>query len=650
MEKVTIIVPKKEYSRTLRLLQSFQKLELIDSSEGANDVKMPESKQSELNETLNAIAKCRSILSVYEKSGMISNLRNGRTEMTMTELEKRIKSGRWLQILKETLVSDERLAEVRKERSALTSEVYELSPWRSLKYLPALKDDKLAHIDTMLGSLDTAMLDDFKKELLEATDNICYTDTVFKLDDISGVALFFRRTDRDKTDALCKKYNFLPFDYNDNILPSEKLKQLGKKQGILLDEEQRLLEKLEKLAEEKDKIDIAEDHFRNLLLRRNAEKNSLQSKTAVLICGWIEKNNSDQLKKLLKHNFRFPYHLSFEPVKESEIANVPTALTNKKVVRAFESLTEMYSMPAYDEIDPTPIMTPFYLVFFGMMVADIGYGILMMLGTLAAKLLFKLDRGMKNSIDFFFYLSFPTTLWGVIYGSLFGVNLPFALFSPSKDIIPILILSVIFGWMQLMTGLALNTYLSIKKKNVLEALAGGVSWMTLLLGLALLVSAKFVLNNSILFCISIALCVLAVLLIVITPIFQNGKHRVKGFMKGLYALYGATSYIGDLVSYTRLMALGVSGGSIAAAFNTIILTLPLPARLTVGLLLALVLHGLNMFLSFLGAYVHGIRLQYVEFFGKFFSGGGRKFAPFKAAEKNIYISEETIPQTNNSEE
>jgi V/A-type H+-transporting ATPase subunit I len=112
-----------------------------------------------------------------------------------------------------------------------------------------------------------------------------------------------------------------------------------------------------------------------------------------------------------------------------------------------------------------------------------------------------------------------------------------------------------------------------------------------------------------------------------------------GVGKGLYALYGATSYLGDFISYARLMALGVAGGSVALAFNTILAFLPLPVRLTLGIALAVVLHALNIFLSMLSAYVHGMRLQFIEFFGKFYTGGGKRFEPFKAAERNVIIIE-----------
>jgi V/A-type H+-transporting ATPase subunit I len=150
---------------------------------------------------------------------------------------------------------------------------------------------------------------------------------------------------------------------------------------------------------------------------------------------------------------------------------------------------------------------------------------------------------------------------------------------------------------------------------------------------------KMILDSQALFKIGVGLAIASALLVVVTPMMQS-KSKIKGLAKGAYDLYGISGYIGDLVSYTRLMALGISGGSIAAAFNMLVSYMPPVARFTVGILLMVALHGLNIFLSLLSAYVHGARLQYVEFFGKFYEGGGRAFRPLKTEEKYINIEKE----------
>ena len=192
---------------------------------------------------------------------------------------------------------------------------------------------------------------------------------------------------------------------------------------------------------------------------------------------------------------------------------------------------------------------------------------------------------------------------------------------------------------QIFIGLGLAAKENIKAKNYLGAVSDGFAWQGIMVGAIVGGLGKMLMDSQGLFFIGVGLAVLSALLIIVTPMLQS-KSKLKGLAKGAYNLYGITSYIGDLVSYTRLMALGISGGSIAAAFNMLVGYMPPIARFSVGILLMLALHGLNIFLSLLSAYVHGARLQYVEFFGKFYEGGGRAFSPLKTEEKYVNIEQE----------
>jgi V/A-type H+-transporting ATPase subunit I len=333
------------------------------------------------------------------------------------------------------------------------------------------------------------------------------------------------------------------------------------------------------------------------------------------------------------------YIESEEPTEIEITEEIPTKLKNPTLVRPFEMLTEMYSLPKYEEVDPTPWFMPFYFVFFGMMVADAGYGILMLAGTTIA-LLKILPRGMERFMRFFQVLAIPTIIWGLVYNSFFGFSLGYPpILSTSEDVISILILSIVFGVIQIFIGLGLAARENIRAKNYLGAISNGFAWQGMMIGAVVAGLGKMILDSQALFKIGVGLAIASALLVVVTPMMQS-KSKIKGLAKGAYDLYGISGYIGDLVSYTRLMALGISGGSIAAAFNMLVSYMPPVARFTVGILLMVALHGLNIFLSLLSAYVHGARLQYVEFFGKFYEGGGRAFRPLKTEEKYINIEKE----------
>jgi len=402
------------------------------------------------------------------------------------------------------------------------------------------------------------------------------------------------------------------------------------------------------LIEEQEKYDeiltFAEDYHLNILLRKKKSLEITYEGEDIIIHGWIVSDERAQFENLLSE--RIPgedYSITISEVQNADIPEVPIKLKNRGLITVYERLTEMYSLPRYNEIDPTPIMTIFYLIFFGLMVSDVGYGLAIFLIGLIVKKVLKVKRSTKSFVDFLFYLSFPIMGWGLVFGSFCGLDLPFRLLSVTVDIIPMTVISISLGYFHIMVGLSLQIINQIRLKNYFDMMTGGLAWFLTFFGGGVMILAKATpwFDSNIIFWIGLVLTGIGLAITIVIPAIQYGKRWYAGIGKGLYALYGATGYLGDFVSYTRLMALGVAGGSVALAFNTILAFLPLPVRLTLGIVLAVILHGMNMALSMLSAYVHGIRLQFIEFFGKFYAGGGKKFEPFKAAEKNVIISDTT---------
>ena len=643
LNKVSIAVPASERERLLRLLQAFQNVEIIphdDDEDAAAGFEPDDNERERIGDTLSEIVRAQSVLAAWHSENMIQKLRTGRPEMTLSDLEETVGQSHWQDVCQTALQLGQELENVRARQNELRRLIESWGPWSALSFSPKDLSKAFRYTRAIAGSFPLRVFADFEKAFAEETDGLGVVAQLFTTSDRAGVVLFFPSAMAEKAESAARRHDFSELDFPYGDVPRDVLKAWRSEEKSLAETEKDLVGRLEALGEKKPVLDLAEEFYRTLLIRNDAQRLAYQSKSVFFLEGWVEAERAEDLRALLKREITSPYYLNFSEVEEKDIPRAPTKLKNNKLFSAFETLTEMYSLPTYDYIDPTPVTTVFYLVFFGMMVADIGYGLIVLLGTFLAKKFLKLERGLAKSVDFFFYLSFPTIAWGIVYGSLFGRDMPFALLSISNDIITVLILAVVFGWLHIITGLLMSVYMSLRKKDVFGALSGGGVWALLLVGLAVVVVSQAVLKSQALFIAGVALCVLAALGIVFLPVIESKGHRVKGLLKGLYALYGATGYIGDLVSYSRLMALGIAGASIAVAFNTIIGSIPLIARVTLGALLAVALHALNLFLSMLGAYVHGIRLQYVEFFGKFHSGGGRKFSPFKTAEKHIYLIEE----------
>jgi len=417
-------------------------------------------------------------------------------------------------------------------------------------------------------------------------------------------------------------------------------RELEKEELLLIEEEKEI----DKLIAEQSKYDeilaFAEDYNMNILLRQKKSLEITYNGDEIIINGWIISAGRGQFEILLKENIPAEdYLLEIAEVRARDIDEVPIKLKNNKLVSAYEMLTEMYSLPKYNEIDPTPIMTIFYMIFFGMMVSDLGYGLAVFLVGLFARRFLNLKRSTKKFLDFLFYLSFPIMGWGIVYGSFCGMDLPVKLISYTTDIIQMSVIAIALGFCHIMTGLVLQMINQARRRMFFDMMTGGMAWFLLFFGGVLMLLGKALpwFEIDLVFWAGVATSGAGLAMTIIVPAIQYGRRWYAGLGKGLYAIYGATGYLGDFVSYTRLMALGIAGGSVALAFNTILSTLPVPVRFTIGVVLAIVLHGLNIALSMLSAYVHGIRLQFIEFFGKFYIGGGRRFEPFKAAEKNVII-------------
>ena len=511
-----------------------------------------------------------------------------------------------------------------------------LQKWQALDFLP--KEYALRSSKCFLGTADASIWESFKQEL---KDKQIHYEIIYSDDHIVNFVLLFLRAEQEEVQELVRQFSIVAFTYNRTQLPKTELASIQREMMKLV-EEQKKLARL--IGQKKIVIENLETSEEVLLARKNRwliHDRFIKDDKVFLLQGWIETDSFKSFETFVEDLIGAGnLYIEIEEPTDTEInEEIPTKLKNHKLIKPFEMLTEMYSLPKYHEVDPTPWFMPFYFVFFGMMVADAGYGALMLVATTVA-LRTILPRGMERFMRFFQILAVPTILWGLIYNSFFGFSLDYTpILSTSDDVISILILSIVFGVIQIFIGLGLAAKENIKAKNYLGAVSDGFAWQGIMVGAIVGGLGKMLMDSQGLFFIGVGLAVLSALLIIVTPMLQS-KSKLKGLAKGAYNLYGITSYIGDLVSYTRLMALGISGGSIAAAFNMLVGYMPPIARFSVGILLMLALHGLNIFLSLLSAYVHGARLQYVEFFGKFYEGGGRAFSPLKTEEKYVNIEQE----------
>ena len=644
MQKLSLILPKDDLDSLLLALQSEAKIQIYDLSE-----------HEEWQAAFEANTLSQPLTENNRQALVELQKRQEQVEKMIQTLEPYMPEKKALQALKEEplslsfddlqahgMIRDEDLLltklkrqlrvldKARQKIADAKGEIECLEKWRPLEVTPAALAT-FHYVHALIGTIPNSDTDAVRSSLKAHPE--LELEEVFTSETEHGYVILYRSGDRVAVQELLEEHGFKELDYEEEQVPAVYLDRL---EGEIKEQEAVVaatLAELQNSQKELDQLKYQMDYLLSLGAREEAKSLLASTQSLVALEGWIETSQVASLRDFLQEGFGSRVLLETRDVTEKDWDDVPIQLRNNALVEPFELVTEMYALPKYYEKDPTPIVSLFYFVFFGMMVADIGYGLLLTVATGFALKAFKLKPGTAKNLRFFSLLGISVALWGVVYGSFFGFEMPFALISTTSNAMTILILSVVFGFVTVLVGLFLGGMKNVRLKDYTEAYNAGFAWVLILLGLMLLAVGNILPGMSLLVPIGKWLAILNAIGILIVSIVSAKK--LSGLASGLFNLYNVSGYVGDLVSFTRLMALGLSGASIGSAFNLIVNLFPPLGRFTVGLLLFIVLHAINMFLSFLSGYVHGARLIFVEFFGKFYEGGGKPFRPLKPSERYI---------------
>lgn len=411
----------------------------------------------------------------------------------------------------------------------------------------------------------------------------------------------------------------------------------------LAQKKDELIARIESEKFGRGELKLGVDRMAQVVARAEAAERLRGTDSIVAMEGWCPVEQADNLAALLAE-FDCAWELS-DPVQE-EYPDVPIKLNNNRLTRPLNMVTDMYSLPAYDGLDPNPLMAPFFITFFGLMMADMGYGALMMILSLFVLKKAKPKGGTRDLFELAFECGITTFIMGLLTGSLFGdavyqflqiVNPAsgftgfWALFTPLGDIIYVLVGSMVLGVIQIITGMAISLVKKCHDGQAMDAVFNEVAWWIIYAGVALL---AFKIGNV--SGVPVVLCAGLLLLLVGQCVTK------KSFFGGLGGLFGAiyngvTGIFGDILSYTRIMALMLAGSVIAQVFNTL-------AGMTNNVVFFIIIflfgHTINFGLNLLGCYVHDLRLQCLEFFGKFYKDGGKPFKPLCVNTKYVDIIKE----------
>lgn len=459
-----------------------------------------------------------------------------------------------------------------------------------------MKEFSKQKIDVVIKSIKTDEKFNYIFATSHKSDFVACTD-ILKQNSFSDVVF------NEKTGTISENIK----KYEDDILATEK---------IVKEKEDKKLTYASSLSDFENLFDYLS------ILKEELEmhKKLVKTRSTFILNGFLASNDAEKLKSELTS--KFDCTVDVEVAKEDEAQ--PTLLANGEIVTPFEDITNMYSVPSVIDVDPNPLLAFFYVLFFGIMIGDIGYGLLFagFCGFFIKKL--GLKKGEGNLLKLLMYCGYSSILWGLIFGSFFAYSYGVSLMNPLEDVMILMGMSLGLGIVHLFVGLGVKGATLIKKGKVMDAVFDVGLWYCFVLGFVISILPVIGLEIGTLGTVGNGLACVGALGLVCTQGRSFEGFGTKIF-KGVSSLYGIVGYFGDILSYSRIMALCLSGAVIGQVVN-ILAGLGGPFF---GIFIAIIGHTINVLLSGLGAYVHTSRLQFVEFFGKFYEGGGEKFAPFK---------------------
>ena len=522
----------------------------------------------------------------------------------------------------ETINKDtRRLGEIESERTKNEALRATLAPWLTVDAPLGGADGALA---VFFGTAGLNVTDDALKALADSLDGLLTWQQASSDRSLRYLLVMCHGSVKERALSALRDLGFSTVSFRGMTgTAKENDKALAENLAALEKERQEIEQRIAGLGGKREALLEASDRAAIALRREEAKSRLVGTDKVFLLEGWLPADRCAEIEKTLK-----PFTCAIETRKptEDEYPQVPVQLKNNKLTRPLNMVTEMYSLPAYGTLDPNPLMAPFFILFYGIMMADMGYGLLMMI---ASVIISKKYRPKGTSGELFSLLGLcgiSTFIMGALTGGFFGDFLTqlvaivspgtvFALpklFDPLDDLTMILIGSMALGMVQIVTGMAISLIEKCKRKKFLDAFFEEITWWIVFVGIALLALGK-----------GAAVLYVGCALVLLGPIVQGkGWGRLTGVFGSLYN--HVTGYFGDILSYTRLMALMLAGSVIAQVFNMLA---AMPGNVIAFIIISMLGNAMNFGLNLLGCYVHDLRLQCLEFFNKFYVDGGKPFRP-----------------------
>ncbi len=638
MKRLTLIGLTADEERVLSTLQSLSAVQILSKGAGGFD----ESKLAKLENRVQRLDNAQSVLKPFAQKAKLGP----KPVFSVEQLNQDLPASMDLCARVEEL--DHRLSTLRSDVDKRNTLILTLTPWSEMN----VGIEEI--VATESARYITGVL---------ATEHISALEEVGAVVEAYGgerekcvlIACHFHRL--QQITALLRTMPFQEFNFPAlRGTPRENIDSLTKEIEDLKKEEASLTAELSELGKQRDELCRALDAA--VIERdREASRASLGVTTSTFILdGWIRSDEEEKIRKTLD-SITDTYYMDCSDPQEGDV--VPTVLKNSKLVAPYEAVTNLYSLPAAHGVDATPLMMPFYFVFFGMMLSDTGYGIVLALGTYLFLKLLKPQGMMASLAKVLFMGGLSTMVMGLLIGTFFGVSWPvifagtalanvFPFIDPANDPITMLALCAGLGLVHMYFAVLIATWECIRRGDWMAAIIDNLCWLFIITGL-LMLAAPMLGMPEILATVGKWIAIVAASAVFLFA-GRSSKSIPGRLMGGAGKLYNVTSWLGDVLSYARIFALGLSTGVIGLVLNTLcwdmlyasfkgsmVLTV---IGFVIVLALSIALHLFMLAISTLGCFVHTARLQYVEFFSKFYEAGGKRFMPLRYNAKHVNVAGE----------
>ena len=501
------------------------------------------------------------------------------------------------------------------------------------------------HAKIRLGTLPVSLKEDFFKAIEEDPLSAC---SILHSDEDNVLVLAVGHKSSDRFDAILQNFGLVACPFDEALSGAEFYASLKERERSFCEDLKAIEQETYDLNTSIRFLKIYSDFIGFELEKAEISDKLRATQKTFLLEAYVPKESEERVKEALGGVTEAIYYEFSEPSAEE---TPPTLYQNNAVVKNFETITNMYSPVSYREFDPNAVMSLFYSIFLGFIMGDIGYGLLMMIG---GGLIYYMkrdrDSGLKRLAGVFAVGGLFAVVWGFLFNSLFGLSLPFlpaVMPNAQSDMwsfigisVPaVLIISLEIGVVQLMVGYVCKAWQCWRRGYIADGILDGMVWAVFSLGVGIAVIG--LIDEANMPVLATVGGIVAAASLVIAVLTAGRKEKLLGkFTKGFGAAYGVINYVSDVLSYARLYGLMLSGAVIAqivSQYSVQFITGGNPAFILLGVMLMLVGHLFNLAIGLLGAYIHDARLQYVEFYGRFYEGEGELFSPLGSQHKYVYL-------------